>query len=243
MGHYNQQQQHQLKSKSKSSSLPERRGGGVGSSLDDGATPSKTNLDWFLEHTTPTVVAQCFPQTSVRGWRNSDSELQPYFILGDLWDSFWEWSVYGAEVHLVLNGNDSVVHMCHTCLLCNSLILLLFYGLNIVAGNLERRAILIHPRRRILMTAADVKLIENTNNTRGIWNQQNTNNTRGIWNQKNTTGQGYNRLPVRNKPFAGLSVDEGDISSPPGRLIFEHLEQDLPFCREPLADKASPLIS
>lgn len=36
-------------------------------------------------------------------------EFQPYFVLGDLWESFREWSVYGAGVPLVLNDKDSVV--------------------------------------------------------------------------------------------------------------------------------------
>lgn len=36
-------------------------------------------------------------------------ELQPYFVLGDLWDSFKEWSAYGAGVPLILNDSDSVV--------------------------------------------------------------------------------------------------------------------------------------
>lgn len=37
-----------------------------------------------------------------------EPELQPYFVLGDLWESFKEWSVYGAGVPLVLSGNESV---------------------------------------------------------------------------------------------------------------------------------------
>ena len=36
-------------------------------------------------------------------------EFQPYFVLSDLWESFKEWSAYGAGVPLVLNGSDSVV--------------------------------------------------------------------------------------------------------------------------------------
>lgn len=36
-------------------------------------------------------------------------EFQPYFVLGDLWESFKEWSAYGAGVPLVLNDSDSVV--------------------------------------------------------------------------------------------------------------------------------------
>lgn len=37
----------------------------------------------------------------------------------------------------------------------------------------------------------------------------------------------------------GSSSDESDTCSPPGQLVFEYLERDPPFSREPLADKAS----
>lgn len=43
------------------------------------------------------------------GWRTSEPELHPYFVLSDLWESFKEWSAYGAGVPLLLNGSDSVV--------------------------------------------------------------------------------------------------------------------------------------
>ena len=33
----------------------------------------------------------------------------PYFCLDDLWESFREWSAYGAGVPLVLNGGESVI--------------------------------------------------------------------------------------------------------------------------------------
>ncbi|CAN6676828.1 unnamed protein product [Malus baccata var. baccata] len=68
-----------------------------------------TNLYRFLEYTTPVVVAQYFPKTGVKGWRTRESELHPYFVLGDLWESFKEWSAYGAGVPLLLNGSDSVI--------------------------------------------------------------------------------------------------------------------------------------
>ncbi|XP_064994500.1 uncharacterized protein LOC135631039 isoform X2 [Musa acuminata AAA Group] len=68
------------------------------------------NLDRLLESTTPIVPARYFSKATARGWRNGDEmESQPYFFLGDLWESFKEWSAYGAGVPLVLNGNDSVV--------------------------------------------------------------------------------------------------------------------------------------
>ncbi|URD88251.1 Heparan-alpha-glucosaminide [Musa troglodytarum] len=75
-------------------------------------SPPAGNLDRFLEFTTPVVPARYLPKTSVRGWRNCDAatvQSQPYFCLGDLWESFKEWSAYGAGVPLVLNGSDSVV--------------------------------------------------------------------------------------------------------------------------------------
>lgn len=48
-------------------------------------------------------------QTTMRGLRTCDIEFQHYFTLGDLWESFMEWSAYGAGVPLVLDGSDPVV--------------------------------------------------------------------------------------------------------------------------------------
>lgn len=45
----------------------------------------------------------------MRGLRTCDVEFQPYFVLGDLWESFKEWSAYGVGVPLILNDSDSVV--------------------------------------------------------------------------------------------------------------------------------------
>ena len=36
-------------------------------------------------------------------------EFRPYFVLGDLWESFKEWSAYGAGVPFVLDYSDGVV--------------------------------------------------------------------------------------------------------------------------------------
>ncbi|KAL4579296.1 hypothetical protein LXL04_015437 [Taraxacum kok-saghyz] len=68
-----------------------------------------TNLDRFMKHTTPVVTAQHFPKTSMKGWRNDEDDYHPYFNLGDLWESFKEWSAYGVGVPLLLNEKDSVV--------------------------------------------------------------------------------------------------------------------------------------
>ena len=68
-----------------------------------------SNLDRFLESTSPSVPAQYLSKTRMRGWRTCDVKYRPYFTLGDLWESFKEWSAYGAGVPLVLNGSNSVV--------------------------------------------------------------------------------------------------------------------------------------
>nr|XP_043613394.1 uncharacterized protein LOC122585329 isoform X2 [Erigeron canadensis] len=66
------------------------------------------NLERFLESITPSVAAQLLSKRATNGWRNQNAN-QPYFVLGDLWESFKEWSAYGAGVPLILNDSDSVV--------------------------------------------------------------------------------------------------------------------------------------
>ncbi|KAL8171290.1 hypothetical protein V2J09_023094 [Rumex salicifolius] len=77
-------------------------------SVSDGGG-NLSNLDRFLEHTTPVVPGQQFSKTSMRRCRAKEEEFQPYFVLGDLWESYHEWSAYGAGVPLLLNGSDCVV--------------------------------------------------------------------------------------------------------------------------------------
>lgn len=48
-------------------------------------------------------------QTTMRGWKTCDVEYLSYFSLNDLWESFREWSAYGAGVPLLLDGRESVV--------------------------------------------------------------------------------------------------------------------------------------
>ncbi|XP_038681186.1 uncharacterized protein LOC119982075 isoform X4 [Tripterygium wilfordii] len=48
-------------------------------------------------------------QARSQRWRTREADLQPFFCLGDLWESFKEWSVYGVGVPLLLNGSESVI--------------------------------------------------------------------------------------------------------------------------------------
>lgn len=77
-----------------------------------GRSYAPSNLDRFLEVTTPRVRTQYLPKSCLlysSQKRCANPEETLYFNLGDLWDSFDEWSAYGAGVPLVLNGDESVV--------------------------------------------------------------------------------------------------------------------------------------
>ncbi|KAI3693795.1 hypothetical protein L1987_76747 [Smallanthus sonchifolius] len=61
---------------------------------------SVTNLNSFLESVTPVVPAQKPSETDLK----KEAEIHPYYCIGDLWESFQEWSAYGAGVPFLLNG-------------------------------------------------------------------------------------------------------------------------------------------
>lgn len=76
--------------------------------------PVNCNLDRFLESTCPAVRAQYLPkscqwETCRKRQQHGNVENLPYFILGDLWDCFDEWSAYGAGVPITLKGQQLVV--------------------------------------------------------------------------------------------------------------------------------------
>ncbi|KAH7682568.1 hypothetical protein IHE45_05G130300 [Dioscorea alata] len=90
-------------------SEPQSKATAVASSPSGPVGPSRCNLNRFLESTVPSVPAQYLSKARMRGRRTCDVEIPPYLALADLWESFKEWSAYGAGVPLLLNGSDSVV--------------------------------------------------------------------------------------------------------------------------------------
>ncbi|GAV91055.1 DUF789 domain-containing protein [Cephalotus follicularis] len=195
------------------------------SSLND-----PTNLDRFLEFTTPAVPSVYLPKTRMRRWRTRQPEHHPYFVLGDLWESFKEWSAYGAGVPLVLNGSESVVQYYVPYL----------SGIQLYIDPLKPS---VRPRRPGEESDAESSRETSSDGSsdcaaeRGVW---------GVWSQQKILDaniESLNRLSLRNKPFLGSSSDESEICTPPGRLTFEYLEHDPPFSREPLSDKISILAS
>lgn len=74
-----------------------------------------SNLESFLDCTTPNVRAHHLPKTCIRDmdrndyWQDSDAEFVEYFTLGDLWDIYDEPSAYGTGVPILLNSSEETV--------------------------------------------------------------------------------------------------------------------------------------
>ncbi|XBI75238.1 uncharacterized protein LOC125552963 isoform X2 [Triticum urartu] len=144
------------------------------------------NLDRFLASTTPSVPVRNTPETSLRMRRSGDAmDSSPYFCLDDLWESFREWSAYGAGVPLVLNGGDSVIQ---------------YY-----VPYLSAIQLYADPSRPVASTSS-----ESSSETDAAQN--------GV-----------------------LQSEDGDAFVSASFPIFEHLERDPPYGREPLTDKVSVL--
>ncbi|GAB4850840.1 hypothetical protein Ancab_030141 [Ancistrocladus abbreviatus] len=193
-----------------------------------------TNLDRFLEHTTPLVPAQYFSKTSMRGWRTQEGVSQPYFVLGDLWESFKEWSAYGAGVPLLLNGSDSVVQYYVPYL----------SGIQLYIDPTKPAPAIRRPGEE---SDADSSRETSSDGSSDHEIERGSNfYFQGVWRHQDLTEpniQGMKRLELRNKPFNGSSSDDGEFCGSPGALVFEYLEHDPPYSREPLADKISLLAS
>ncbi|KAK7329506.1 hypothetical protein VNO77_23676 [Canavalia gladiata] len=216
------------------STLSENR---AGSSSDCSASSSRTtcevsNLCRFLEHTTPHVPAQYFPMRSKRRWKTMEEELHPYYVLGDLWESFNEWSAYGAGVPLLLDGTECVTQC---------------YNVSLSAIQLYIDPSKPSPRLRRPGQESDSESARETSSdsSSGYCHERGAKSVvRGSWNHSNKSGAnslGVERVSPRSKPLTGSSSDKTESSKPPGQLIFEYFEHEIPYNREPLVDKISDL--
>ncbi|WJX23465.1 hypothetical protein P8452_12670 [Trifolium repens] len=191
-------------------------------------TCDASNLCRFLEHTTPHVPAQYFPMKSKRRWRPMETELQPYFVLGDLWESFKEWSAYGAGVPLVLSGNESVTQ---------------YYNVSLSAIQLYIDPSKPSPQLRKPSKESDSESARDTSSdsSSGYRHDRGAKSVvNGSSNQPNfsdASNLSLERLSLGSKPLAGSSSDENGSCSAVGQLVYEYFERETPYNREPLADK------
>ncbi|XP_073100370.1 uncharacterized protein [Elaeis guineensis] len=179
--------------------------------------PPAGNLDRFLESTTPVVPIQYFPKlTTVRGWRNCEESL-PYFCLGDLWELFKEWSAYGAGVPLVLNGSDCVVQ---------------YYVPYLSAIQLYADPSRPSLRLRRPGEESDGEpYMDTSSEDSGESEADQLRERMASLGTTSSMGQ------------EGFLSDDSEACNPAILPVFEYLERDPPYGREPLADKISILAS
>ncbi|CAK8574011.1 unnamed protein product [Lathyrus sativus] len=189
-----------------------------------------SNLERFLQSVTPSVHAQHLSKRNTRGFRTCSEEVPPYFVLGDLWESFREWSAYGAGVPLVLNDKDSVVQYYVPYL----------SGIQIYAQTSKPSV-----KSRQLGEDSDSDFRDSSSDgssdcepARGYREQRN------LPHLSDDLSHWMGRLSVRNQytlPQDDFSSDDGESVNSPGYLLFEYFERDTPYGREPLADKMMDL--
>uniref|UniRef100_A0A1J3GWF1 DUF789 domain-containing protein n=1 Tax=Noccaea caerulescens TaxID=107243 RepID=A0A1J3GWF1_NOCCA len=180
---------------------------------------SSSNLERFLESVTPSVPAQYLSKTSLRERRaddDDDDKLVPYFVLGDIWESFAEWSAYGTGVPLVLDNNKDRVIQYYVPSLS---------GIQIYADTLALTASL---KARRPGDGSDSDFRDSSSDA-------------STDSESERVTAGLDHISLRDQHQEDSSSDDGEPLSSQGRLIFEYLERDLPYIREPLADKVSDL--
>ncbi|WCJ24474.1 hypothetical protein M5689_006433 [Euphorbia peplus] len=192
-----------------------------------------SNLERFLDSITPSVPAHYLSKTTMRGWRTCDVEFQPYFMLGDLWESFKEWSAYGAGVPVTLNDSDSVVQYYVPYLSAIQI-----YG--------ESMKTCVKSRRPCEDSDSDFR-DSSSDGSSDYEPERGLKALREQWNHHLANGVPLrmDRLSLRDQQIANMedssSSDDGESINSKGCLLFEYLERDPPYSREPLADKISDL--
>ncbi|KAL2347638.1 hypothetical protein Fmac_001638 [Flemingia macrophylla] len=183
-----------------------------------------------LENERQMLRAMCFLFSTTRGLRSGDVESQPYFVLDDLWESFKEWSAYGAGVPLVMNDNDSVVQYYVPYL----------SGIQIYSATVKPST-----QSRQLGEDSDSDFRDSSSDgssdcepERGFKCSREHGNLLQLsdevrrWMSRLSLGGDHPTVPQD-----GFSSDDGESFKSQGYLLFEYLEKDPPFSREPLADK------
>ncbi|CAL9076275.1 unnamed protein product [Musa textilis] len=73
----------------------------------------RSNLQSFLDSTTPSVPSHKLPKSCCRAVQEpltgKDKDSVEFFILGDLWKQYYEWSAYGASVPVRLHNGATVI--------------------------------------------------------------------------------------------------------------------------------------
>ncbi|CAK8578307.1 unnamed protein product [Lathyrus sativus] len=192
---------------------------------------SVSNIDRFLDSTKLLVPAQYFSKTTMRGWKTCDVEYQSYFALNDLWESFKEWSAYGAGVPLLLDQRESVVQYYVPYLSAIQL-----YGQPTEKSSAKPRYTSEdsdgdYYRDSCSEGSSDY---EYGKKTECLTAQRSSKHLTSSISSQMSTLSIHDR---HNTVQEGFSSSDDSETGNPQELLFQYLEQGHPYSREPLTDK------
>ncbi|KAF4360769.1 hypothetical protein CsatB_021980 [Cannabis sativa] len=190
-----------------------------------------SNLERFVQSITPSVPTQYPSKTTMKGW-SGEVESRPFFVLGDLWESFKEWSAYGAGVPLVLNDSDCVIQYYVPYL----------SGIQIYGDSAK-----LSVKQRRPDEDSDSDFRDSSSDGSSDCETERLKYMREQHSQHNLSSdvsRRIDRLSLRDHPSSlqdDFSSDDGESAISQSCLIFEYLERDPPYSRVPLADKLADL--
>ncbi|XP_010424861.1 PREDICTED: uncharacterized protein LOC104710031 [Camelina sativa] len=200
------------------------------SSSASSSSSSGGNLQRFLDSVTPSVPAQYLSKTSL-GERRADAAAAdykpvPYFVLGDIWESFAEWSAYGTGVPLVLNNSNNNNN--------NKEDRVIQY----YVPSLSAIQIYAHPHHPFNSSLQPRRPGDSSDS-----DFRDSSSDISSDSDSERVSASLHHISLRDQLLEDSSSDDGEPLSSQGRLIFEYLERDLPYIREPLADKVFDLAA
>ncbi|CAN6203515.1 unnamed protein product [Urochloa humidicola] len=171
------------------------------------------NLERFLRSTTPSVPVQYLPKTSMRGWRIGDATSSPPYFC--LGD-LWE------------NFDEWSCYGAGVPLMLNGSDSVIQYYV---------------PYLSAIQLYADLSKL--SARTRHPWEESDgeSMDTSSEGSSETDVDRLRGSLEATCRLEGGFQRDDGEMHSPSTRPIFEYLETDPPFGREPLTDKVSILAS
>ncbi|XP_010502089.1 PREDICTED: uncharacterized protein LOC104779424 [Camelina sativa] len=190
------------------------------------SSASGSNLQRFLDSVTPSVPAQYLSKTSLRERRADDAAAAavPYFVLGDIWESFAEWSAYGTGVPLVLNNNNNKEDR-----------VIQYY-----VPSLSAIQIYAHSHHHPFNSSLQPRRPGDSSDS----DFRDSSSDVSSDSDSERVSASLHHISLTDQLHEDSSSDDGgEPLSSQGRLIFDYLERDLPYIREPLADKVFDLAA
>ncbi|KAJ8899058.1 hypothetical protein K2173_010211 [Erythroxylum novogranatense] len=173
-----------------------------------------TNLDRVMEAVTPFVPVHYLTEARIQGWRTREADRQPYFCLRELWESFYEWSVCGVGVPLLLNGSDTLKQ----------------YYVPSLSGI------------QLYVDQQSSRSRHGEDNEAESLRDASSANSSGCEAETHVKVDQRGLGAMKKSPNSS-SGDEKEIYNSNGFLAFEYLEKEQPRARKPLYDKVSSLAS